>query len=80
MRNIAKGAGCHIYSDSGDVLFANRNYITFHASTSGKKTIKLPGICSAFEVYEKKYYCENSNEIVFDTVVGETKMFRITKK
>ncbi|MBR5309177.1 MAG: hypothetical protein IKU43_10415 [Clostridia bacterium] len=80
MRNIAKGAGCHIYSDSGDVLFANRNYITFHASTSGKKTIKLPENSSAFEVYEKKYYCENSNEIIFDTVVGETKMFRITKK
>lgn len=77
MRNIATGAGCHIYSDSGDVLFANRNYVTFHASSSGTKTIKLPKKCKVTEVYENKCYCENSDKIVFEIKFGETKMFRI---
>ncbi len=80
MRNIAKGAGCHIYSDSGDVLFANRNYITFHASSEGTKTIELPAKCKAVEVYENKCYCENSDKIVFDIKTGETRMFRIIKE
>ena len=79
MRNIAKGAGCHIYSDSDDVLWANRNYITFHASSEGTKTIKLPEKCKAVEVYESECCCEDSDEIVFDIKTGETKMFRIIR-
>ena len=80
MRNIAKGAGCHIYSDSGDVLWANRNFVTFHASSEGTKTLKLPTKCTAVEVYENKIYCENADEFTFEVRTGETKMFRITKK
>ena len=77
IREIAKYAGVHIYTEDEDVFFANRNYITFHASVSGNKTVKLPRTCDVYEVYEGKCYGKNVSEISFDILVGETKMFRL---
>ena len=77
MRNFAKSAGVHIYADHDDVLFANRNYITYHASETGTKTIKLPKKCNVYEVYEGKYYAKDATEFTFETYLGETKMFRL---
>ncbi len=77
IRSIAEYAGCHIYSDSDDVLFQNKNYVVIHASTSGKKIVKLPKSCSPYEVYEKKSYGQNTDTIECDMFFGETKMFRL---
>lgn len=75
IRSIAESAGCHIYTDSDDVLFQNKNYVVIHASTSGTKTIHLPKRCTPYEVYEEKYYGENTDKITCDMLLGETKMF-----
>ena len=80
VRAVAKYAGCHIWSDSDDVLFANKNYVAFHASSSGQKTIRFPEKVSVYEVYEKKFYAHDVTELTFDTYLGETKMFRLYKE
>ena len=77
IRSIAKYAGCHIYMDSDDVLFQNKNYVVVHASSTGKKTVKLPKRCSPYEVYEEKYYGTDTDVITCDMLLGETKMFYI---
>lgn len=77
VRNIARFAGCHIYTDSDDVLYANKYYVAIHGTKSGTKTIKLPQKCKVTEVYENKVYCENSDIIEFNLNKGETKMFEI---
>lgn len=38
---FGRSAGCHIYTDSDDVLYAGKNFICIHASTDGEKKIKL---------------------------------------
>ena len=77
IKEIARFAGCHIYSDTDDVIYANKDYVTIHAAKSGTKTIHLPKKASAFEVYEEKYYSENSDSIVVEMLKGETKMFEL---
>jgi hypothetical protein len=77
VRSIAAFAGCHIYCDTNDVLYANKNYITFHASRGGEKIIKLPRKATVAEVYDGETYAESSSEIRFKIKRGETKMFRI---
>ena len=77
VRNIARFAGCHIYCDSDDVLYANKHYVAIHGTKSGTKTIKLPKKCKATEVYENKVYCEDGDTIIFNLNKGETKMFEI---
>ena len=80
LREIARFAGCHIYTESDEVIYAGRNYLTYHADHSGKKTVRFPRPVSVFEVYEEKYYGEGVTEITFDAYLGETKTFRITEK
>jgi len=74
---MAEYAGCHIYTDSEEVLFANRNYITFHASFSGTKTLRLPRRCTVREVYEDRIYARDTDSVAFDAYLGETKMFEL---
>lgn len=42
LRALWEKAGVHIYSDSGDVLYAGRNWLTIHTVDGGKRTIRLP--------------------------------------
>ena len=80
IREIARFAGVNIYSESDDVIYVGRNYITFHASQTGKKTIKFSGKVNLYEVYEEKYYGKNTDAVEFEIKFGETKMFRIERQ
>lgn len=77
VRSIAAYAGCHIYCDSDDVLYADKHHVVFHSSSDGKKTLRFPEEVSPYEVYEGKYYGDKVKEITFDTYLGETKTFYI---
>jgi hypothetical protein len=79
VREIARFAGCHIYTESDEVLYANNNYVTLHCDSTGRKTLRFNEPCSPYEVYEKKFYGEGVTEIEFDAYLGETKMFRLVK-
>ncbi len=80
IRGIAEFAGCHIYSGTEDVTYIGRNYITIHASSTGEKQISLSKPASAYEVYENKYYSNNSSVIVANMKFGETKTFELKYK
>lgn len=77
LKAIAKMAGCHLYEENANVVYANRNYITVHHSHTGKIEIKLPRKADVWEVYENKCYGTNTDVITYDGVFGETKMFRL---
>jgi len=79
-RAVARYAGCHIYSDDGDCLYASRNFVTVHAATSGEKCLRLPVVCSPYELYERQTYGEDTREIRFSMLRGETKMFSLVGK
>ena len=76
-RAIGRIAGCHIYEDEGDFVFANERYLTIHARTTGRKTLRLKRPTSPYEVYEEQYYGDNVDEFAFDMIRGETKMFKL---
>ncbi len=76
VRRIAEFAGCHIYCRTNDVLYANKNYITFHAASSGRKTIYLPHESSVTECYSRKSLGKKVKEFSFDILKGETLMFK----
>ena len=77
MREIAKYAGCHIFTDTGDVLYANRNYVTIHASETGVKTVRFPKKCTPTEVYDGRIFGYDVDEIEIDMETGETVMLRL---
>lgn len=77
LRAIARFAGCHIYVDSGDILYANRRFVVIHAASGGEKTIHLPEPASAWEVYDERYYTRSASSVTLTMDKGETKMFRL---
>lgn len=80
LRAVARFAGCHIYEEDGNVLYASKNYITIHASKSSDITLTLKAPADLFEVYEKKLYAENTDRVTFPLVFGETKTFEIRRR
>ena len=47
LRGIARYAGVHIYSNAGDVLYANRSLLGVHTLSGGKRVFELPGRAEA---------------------------------
>lgn len=41
LRNIARAAGCHIYTDANDVVYASRRFLAIYSPTGGERTIQL---------------------------------------
>jgi hypothetical protein len=75
LRAAARSAGCHIYAESDDILYAGRHFVTLHASESGRKTIRFPGPCDPFEIYERASYGTGVTSIDMYLDTGDTKTF-----
>jgi hypothetical protein len=71
-REIARYAGCHVYLDSDDVLYANRNFLCLHASSGGEKTLHLPTSATVREIYSKRIYATNTDTVRLHLSRGET--------
>lgn len=79
LREIARFSGVHIYNETDDTLYANKNYLTIHSSKTEKKHLYFKEAVTLTEVYENKVYGESVTEVEFDSYIGETKTFRITR-
>ncbi|MBQ7032630.1 MAG: N-acetylmuramic acid 6-phosphate etherase [Clostridia bacterium] len=79
IRSIAHFAGCHVYTEENDVLYANRNFITIHAARAGRKHIRLRECCHPYELYEERFY-DPGEAITLEMAEGETKMFALLQE
>ena len=78
-RNVARWAGAHVYSETDDVLLADRSVVALHSIKSERKRIALPGEYRVRDVVSGKEYAKRTREIVFDLVAPETRVFLIEK-
>ncbi len=76
-RNIARYAGAHVYSETNDVLLADRSVVALHSVYSGKKTISLPGSYRVYDVITGKLFSRKTDRITFDLDAPETRIFRM---
>jgi hypothetical protein len=75
LRRAAARAGVHIYSDDGDNFYADGNFAVIHARTEGRKRIRFPQSVEPYEVFEKRSYGKDVQEIEFEMKFGETRFF-----
>ena len=80
LRAVARRAGVHVYSESGDTFLADRDFAVMHGSTAGVKTIRFPGPVDPYEVFEDKSYGRQVREISFPLEFGRTKVFCLRGK
>jgi hypothetical protein len=78
LRGIARAAGVHIYSDAGDVLYANRSLVGIHTLSGGKRVIRLPRRArSVTDLFTGEIVGRDSAEIGPTLPPRSTSLFRI---
>ncbi|MBN1445700.1 MAG: hypothetical protein JW957_06300, partial [Candidatus Omnitrophica bacterium] len=77
LRNMAKEAGVHIYSDGDDVVYANRFIVSVTARYGGERTIKLPKPCMVVDAFTGEVVSEKTGSFNADLKQYETKIWRL---
>lgn len=75
LRSLAKWSGIHIYSASNDVLFANTDFVAFHAVTAGKKSICLPQKSDVVDAFTGEVIGRNCDRFSFDAALHDSRLF-----
>ena len=76
LRTIAAKAGAHIYNDQDQIIMAGNGYVAIHATTKGRKIVRLPGIYSVEDSITGTDLGTGS-DFRFDMEVGDSKLLRI---
>lgn len=77
LRNIARAAGCHIYSDAGDVVYANRQFLALYAPGGGSRTVRLPRAARVTDLFSNEVVTQRSTEFPITIEQNATRMFRL---
>ena len=80
LRNIARAAGCHIYSDGGDVVYANREFLGIYSPAGGKRTVHLPQRSDATDLLSEKVLAQGASEFSVDLPPNTTLLVKVTPK
>lgn len=75
LRNIAKFAGVHIYVDSGDLVYANKHFLSVYPRTPGRKTVRLPELRSVTDLWNDYLVTENAREFDVEMKANRTYMY-----
>lgn len=59
LRNIARKAKVHIYTDTDDIVYTNKNLVGIHTTTEGKRQIRLPGRMDVYDLFENRLIGRN---------------------
>lgn len=77
LRDIMENAGIHVYSQTNDVLDANESWISIHASSTGTKTISLPGPSTVFDIINNQLIGEDLTEFSVSMLQGDTSIYSV---
>jgi hypothetical protein len=76
MNNLAKLAGAWVAAAPHDAVYANQNFMTVHAQSPGKKTLKLRYPSKVTDATTGKTVEENAREFTIEMKFGETRIFQ----
>ncbi len=78
LRDIAKDAGVHLYTDETLVVYANKKLVAIHTKEGGMKTIALPKKAKLIkELFTNKTIAENTDKFEYNFATPDTALFEI---
>lgn len=75
LREMARHAGAHIYSEENDVILASRNFLAVHSVRGGRRTIRLPQLSSVRDAVTGKEISPSTDVINLDIQPPQTRLF-----
>ncbi len=77
LRNIARAAGCHIYSDAGEVIYAGGNFLALYAPKGGPRIVRLPRPGRVIDLMDGRTLSSSSAEFTLDIPENAAKLLLI---
>lgn len=77
LRNIARAAGCHVYSDAGDVVSANRGFLGIYAPAGGARTVRLPRRSRVLDLLEDRVIAEGTDSFTLELAPNASVLLRL---
>ncbi|MHB9131641.1 MAG: hypothetical protein ACYDBB_11205 [Armatimonadota bacterium] len=63
LRQIARYAGCHVYTERNDVVMAGRGLITYHTVAPGPRIVTLPAPATVYDLFTGEMLGENTDTV-----------------
>lgn len=63
LRNMARWAGVHLYTDGGDMVWANNAFVAVYPQSDGPRTIRLPRVVDIEDAYEGTLLAARTNRL-----------------
>ncbi|MBZ5581382.1 MAG: beta-galactosidase [Acidobacteriia bacterium] len=79
LRNIAVAAGCHIYSDANDVVYANKNALGIYAPHGGTRMVHLREKARVVDLLSHKTIAAQSKDFPLDIPAGSAVLLGIER-
>lgn len=77
IRNIIRAAGGNIYSDAGDVVSADRNFLSIYAPNGGRRTVHLPQKSKVTDLLENRVISEGATEFPLSLDANASVLLRL---
>lgn len=78
IRNILEHKGANVYTDSGDVVFANSGYLAVDSPYGGARTLNLGGTYDVYDVFVGSMVATGVSSFTAHFDAGGTRLFRLT--
>lgn len=75
LRNISRYAGCHIYNEASDVLYANQHFVCIHSVQGGSRTIHLLKKVNVYDIFSDKQIASSVTSFQVDIPSGSTQIY-----
>lgn len=75
LRNIAYYAGCHIYCDDDDIVYASKYFLAIHTNSGGYKKIQLPRKSDVYDAFSEELVAKNVKEFTDQLQQYDTKLY-----
>lgn len=77
LRSIARAAGCQIYSDGGDVVYANGEFLGIYSPAGGDRTIHLPQHANVTDLLNDKLLARDASEFPINLPPNTTLLLKL---
>ncbi len=75
LRELARWAGCHLFCERDDIVYANRSFLAVHARESGGRTFRLRRPADVVDCYSGEVLARGAREFSCDVEAYDTRMF-----
>ncbi len=77
LRSIARAAGCHVYTDAGDLVYANRGFLAIYAPGGGKRIVRLPRSARVVDLMDNRVVAEGVTEFPLEMRANTTRLLAL---